>query len=157
MKPIQGEIQNHFHILLLVCLPIIFHQMKSINGEFDHCSGRLLSQNICLPDDYHKSHVPDKPLLVNISLVIPNKNGLRDVDDDKMTITIDLHIMQYWIDNRILTNFSQDEILSGRIPFGVEQIKHIWKPDLYIYNTSSFKTLSTLDPLAGLAILTNFY
>ena len=157
MKSIQSVIQNNSYILLLVRLLIVCHEMKAINGEFDHCSGRLLSENICLPDNYHKSHVPEKPILVNISLVIPNRNGLRDVDDDKMTITIDLHIMQYWVDNRILTNFSQDEILSGRIPFGVEQIKHIWKPDLYIYNTSSFRTLSTLDPLAGLAILKNFY
>ena len=92
-----------------------------------------------------------------MSLVIPNKNGIRRVDDDRMTITIDLHILMYWFDNRIITNFTTEEVTEGRIPFGVNEIKHMWKPDLYIYNLSKFKTLSALDPVAGLAILTNYY
>ena len=131
--------------------------MSSINCYFDECDGKLLTEDICLPKSYHKATIPSKPMLVNMSLVIPNKNGIRNVDDDKMTITIDLHIMLYWIDNRILTNFTEDQKREGRIPFGVKQVEHIWTPDLYVYNTSNFKVLSAMDPLAGLAILTNFY
>ena len=71
--------------------------------------GRLISSKVCLPQTYLKSDMPSKPLLVNTSLVIANKNGIREVDDKKMTVTIDLHIMLYWYDNRIIANFSKEE------------------------------------------------
>ena len=141
-----------------ILLLIIILEFSVIRCEFEICSGRLLSEEVCLPENYRKSSIPGKPpILVNMSLVIPNKHGVRNVDDNKMAITLDLHIMMYWFDDRILTNFTEDDKTKGRIPFGVDQIQYMWKPDLYIYNTSSFKTLSALDPLAGLAILTNLY
>lgn len=143
-----------FHPFLLF---VIYLNINSIYCNFSKCSGKLLSEDICLPSSYQKSTIPSKPTLVNMSLVIPNKNGIRNIDDDKMTITIDLNIILYWEDDRILTNFSDDQKKEGRVPIGVEQIKHIWKPDLYIYNTSNVKILNALDPLAGLAILTKFY
>ena len=139
-------------LFLLIC-----SKMSLINCHFDKCDGKLLSEEICLPATYQKATIPSKPMKVNVSLVIPNKHGIRNIDDDKMTITIDLHIMLYWVDNRILTNFSEYQKKEGRIPFGVDQVDHIWTPDLYIYNTSNFKVLSALHPLAGLAVLTNFY
>ena len=157
MRALYLRTNNISYLIVYSCLLLICHKFKAIRGEFEHCSGQLLSEKICLPKNYQKGDMPTKPLLVNMSMVIPNKNGVRDVDDDKMTITMDLHIMLYWFDNRILTNFTTEEKIEGRIPFGVDQIKHMWKPDLYIYNTSTFKTLAAMDPLAGLSVLTNFY
>ena len=136
---------------------LIFSKINCVYCYFDECDGKLLTEEICLPKTYQKATIPSKPIQVNVSLVIPNKNGIRKVDDDEMTITIDLHIMLYWIDNRILTNFTELQKVEGRIPFGVGQVEHIWTPDLYVYNASTFKVLSALNPLAGLAILTNLY
>ena len=143
---------SHFLLLFVIC-----GKLNTINCTFSKCSGKLLSEDICLPALYQKSTIPSKPTLVNMSLVIPNKNGIRNVDDNKMTVTIDLNIILYWEDTRILTNFSEDQKKEGRVPISSEQIQHIWKPDLYIYNTSRFKILTALDPLAGLSFLTNFY
>ena len=142
---------------ILFLLFIMLLNLNLVKCNFLNCSGKLLSDEICLPKTYHKSMIPIKPTLVNISLVIPNENGIRNIDDNKMTITIDLNIIQYWTDNRILTNFTRHQKKEGRVPISSDQIQYIWKPDLYVYNTSNFKLLSAIDPLDGLAILTNFY
>ena len=147
----------HYRLIELIFFLVISSKVDLIDCNFNKCDGKLLTKEICLPKTYQKSTLPSKPIQVNASLVIPNQNGIRKVDDDEMTITIDLHIMLYWKDDRILTNFTEDQKKEGRIPFGVSQVEHIWTPDLYVYNTSNFKVLSALNPLAGLAVLTNFY
>ena len=152
---LQLHIFLYYGILFLLFIMLLNFNLVRCN--FLNCSGKLLSDEICLPKTYHKSMIPLKPTLVNISLVIPNENGIRNVDDNKMTITIDLNIIQYWADNRILTNFTRDQKKEGRVPISSDQIQYIWKPDLYVYNTSNFKVLSAIDPLDGLAILTKFY
>ena len=91
-------------ITILLC-----QQNQGASGHFEKCTGQLLSEQICLTENYQKANMPSKPLLVNMSLVIPNKRGIRMVDDEKMTITLDLHIMMYWFDNRIITNFTKEE------------------------------------------------
>ena len=75
-------------VIMSIVLIIIILEIGVIKSEFDICSGRLLSEEVCLPKNYRKSSIPGKPpILVNMSLVIPNKHGVRNVNDNKMAIT----------------------------------------------------------------------
>ena len=114
-----------------------------------HCpGGLLLSSSICIPRGYRKGELPKIPLDINTAIEV---NNIREIDDKKMTVSLEFHPQLVWADNRITTNFTEQELRSGKVLNNVN-LKHIWKPDLLIENLCEFKLHSVLEDLSGLAI-----
>ena len=74
--------------------------------------GRLLSSSICLPNGYRKGELPKIPLEVNTAIQV---NNIRNVDDKKMTVSLEFHPQFIWADGRIVTNFTEQELKSGSV------------------------------------------
>ena len=110
--------------------------------------GRLLSSSICLPNGYRKGELPKIPLEINTAIQV---NNIRNVDDKKMTVSLEFHPQFIWADSRIVTNFTEKELKSGSV-LNNNNLELIWKPDLLIENLCKFELHSVLEDLSGLAI-----
>ena len=110
--------------------------------------GILLSSTICIPRGYRKSEPPKIPLEINTAIEVSN---IREIDDKKMTVSLEFHPQLVWADNRIITNFTDEEKKSGKVLNNIN-LENIWKPDLLIENLHTFKLHSILEDMSGLAI-----
>ena len=66
--------------------------------------GLLISDHVCLPDQYDKTEAPDKNMWIFTDFDFAN---FREVDDRKMTITFDILISYSWRDDRINREFPE--------------------------------------------------
>ena len=131
--------------------------------DSSNCSAdRILSEKVCLSTDYLRADLPlvqksrtkwikTDSILVNCESEIVT---VRDVDDKTQTVSFDIFIHLQWRDDRIKVKPSsvqeQDEQRFGSWHIlDSNQINKIWNPDLTIYNMSSFKRLSILNPSNG--------
>ena len=110
--------------------------------------GILLISSACLPKGYRKAELPKIPLEINTAIEV---NNIREIDDKKMTVSLEFHPQLVWADNRIVTNFSEEEKRSGKVLNNIN-LRNIWKPDLLIENLCYFKQHSVLEDMSGLAI-----
>ena len=122
----------------------------SFSGEREiGCAGGiLLSSRICIPQEYRKVEMPSSPVEVKTALSI---NHIREIDDKKMTVALEFHPVFVWVDNRIITNLTEEEKKYGAVLSNVA-LNDIWKPDLRIENIRSFQIHSILEHISGLAI-----
>ena len=58
---LASKATHRFLCLFLLC--IILSTFDSIYCDFVNCSGKLLSEDVCLPSTYQKSTIPQKPTL----------------------------------------------------------------------------------------------
>jgi hypothetical protein len=127
-----------------------------------NCSiDRILSEKVCLGTDYLRADLPlarksQTTKWINTDSILVNCESeivtVRDVDDKTQTVSFDIFIHLQWRDDRIKVKPSsiQDEQRFGSWHIlDSNQINKIWNPDLTIYNMSSFKRLSTLNPSNG--------
>ena len=148
-------------IKLLVCIMTPHHMLTQTVSELTkkrdlrvidqnvNCTdGILLSSSICLPSGYRKGELPAVPVEINTAIEV---NNIREIDDKKMTISLEFHPQLVWADNRLVTNFTEQEKKSGKVLNNVN-LEYIWKPDLLIENLCEFKLHSVLEDLSGLAI-----
>ena len=147
-----------FHIYILLILYIGVNNVvsgnknSSVSGSIKRKSpiecegGTLLSKSICIPKHYHKGEVPETPTLIDCRIEV---NNIREVNDKRMRVTLEIYQESLWIDNRINSALSLNEfaVLNNNM------IDLLWKPDLWIENLHSFKLHSILEPTAGLIIL----
>ena len=122
------------------------NQVNNIDGELFQCQhGTLLSSSVCIPYGYLIGEVPDAPTVVNTKLEI---NNIREVSNKKMRITLDFYLELFWVDDRLKTSLSSNEVsvLNNNL------IDKIWKPDLWIQNLCDFKLHSVLEPTGGFFI-----
>ena len=111
------------------------------------CEGGLhLADSVCIPKNYLKGQVPKIPTVVASRLEI---SAIRDVNDKKMLITLEIYLESLWIDNRLKTSLLNNEfaVLNNNL------INMIWKPDLWIRNLFSFRIHTILEPTGGLVIM----
>ena len=97
--------------------------------------GILLSPTICIPNGYRKGELPTIPLEINTALEV---NNIREIDDKKMTVSLEFHPQLVWEERRLITNFSAEERKSGKVLSNIN-LNHLWKPDLLIQNLCEFK------------------
>ena len=132
-----------------------------LSSYFFFCILRL-SERVCLGEDYLRADVPlamksknkwmpMKSIIVNCESEIVT---VRDIDDKKQTVTFDMSIHLQWRDDRIKVNppsvvEDDEKFLGSWHILDSNQIDKIWNPDLTIYNMSSFKRLSILNPTNG--------
>ena len=122
--------------------------LKEIEPFIGCRGGVLLSSSICLPFGYRKGELPKIPLEINTAIDV---NNIREIDDKKMTVTLEFHHQLVWADNRIITNFTDEEKRNGKVLNNIN-LENIWKPDLLIENLCAFKLHSFLGDMSGLAI-----
>jgi hypothetical protein len=116
--------------------------------EIECPGGFLLSAAICLPFGYRKHELPQTSTEINTAIAI---NNIREIDDKKMTVSLEFHPQLIWADKRIVTNFSKEERGMFKVLNSVA-LQKVWKPDLFIENLSSFKLHSMLDDISGFSI-----
>ena len=111
--------------------------------------GTFLSNSVCLPKGYNRGQVPKIPTIINMIFEI---NNIREIDNKKMTVAFEFYQELTWTDNRILTNFSKEEIQLGGAPLSSNRHPYIWTPDLWIQNLVDFKLRSVIGKSIGLAV-----
>ena len=57
--------------------------------------GMLLSSTICLPNGYRKGELPTVPVEINTAIEV---NNIREIDDKKMTVSLEFHPQLVWAD-----------------------------------------------------------
>ena len=109
--------KSNFYIILLVhasigngAKPTTFSSSNTANGTnvLDCEYGTFLADSVCLPKRYLKGQVPKIPTRVASRLEISN---IREVNDKKMRISLEIYQEMMWIDNRVKTSLSENEIL----------------------------------------------
>ena len=120
------------------------------NGErFVECPGGvLLSSSICIPHGYRKGEPPKIPVEIHTAIEVKN---IREIDDKKMTVSLEFHPQFAWCDDRIVTNFTDYEKKKGKV-MNNNNIEKLWKPNLLIKNLSEFELHSVLEDVSGLSI-----
>jgi gamma-aminobutyric acid receptor subunit alpha len=139
---------THEHMLTQIVSELTKRDSHVIDHNVNCKDGMLLSSSICLPSGYRKGELPTVPVEINTAIEV---NNIREIDDKKMTISLEFHPQLVWADNRIVTNFTEQEKKSGKVLNNVN-LEYIWKPDLLIENLCEFKLHSVLEDLSGLAI-----
>ena len=114
-------------------------------------SGELLEKGACIEDSYRTSVVPEKGITKVYSRIKAQR--VRGVHDRKKQVSIDFTLHMQWIDPGIRTNFSEEDMKNGGIVLEIEQLKSIWKPDLYIYNLSDYKSFSDSKQIKSFILL----
>ena len=83
---------------------------------------------------------------------------VRNIDDQKRTITVDLSLKMYWMDSRVQTYIppvSDGNLTEIGLP--LDASSHIWTPDLYVYNLSDYSAFKGSLNYGSLKILTDNY
>ena len=84
------------------------HPANNIDTKVFQCQhGTLLSSSVCIPYGYLIGEVPDAPTVVNTKLEI---NNIREVSNKKMRITLDFYLELFWVDDRLKTSLSVNEV-----------------------------------------------
>lgn len=116
---------------------------------------RQLTKSICLQKNYQVADTPnheDKFIVVYTDIII---KGIREVNDKKRIMVIDVKIVFIWHDSRIVHETTKKEGEEGEIQLGRRQIEEIWKPEIYIYNLSKFDILKVSNPISRVSVILN--
>ena len=121
--------------------------------------GNLLEEHACTLYGYNPSHAPVFPsdaakTLVNGKI---SQEKVREVDDLKQTVTMDITFALFWIDLQIKTNFSKQNKQDGGIEIGSRKSNDIWKPNVYVYNTSDYNSFTDSTQTTELMLLSHLY
>lgn len=131
--------------MLQLIMIIIFIRSKLVKtsiSAFDDCledNGQLITDTICRPVNYIDTDLPRIPMIIKSTLVM---EGIRDVDEKSMTITLTLWLNINWIDNKLIGNQTNDPGFE-HIKFGKNgQFKKIWHPEIETQNLVDFKLIT---------------
>jgi hypothetical protein len=115
--------------------------------------GTLLSKGACIPPGYTDAIEPEKGKTKVYSTIEGQR--VRSVDANEGTVSVDFTITMRWLDPNIRTLFSSEDEENGGIVLDNRYlINHIWKPSLYIFNLSAFKSPDEWLSMKTLTLLT---
>ena len=99
--------------------------------------GELLEEGVCIDTSYRKISVPEKGTTKVYTTIEYQK--VRDVNDKKQTLFVDMILTLQWFDPNIKTKFSEEDDRNDGITLSSDAVQKIWTPDLYIWNRTSVK------------------
>ena len=74
------------------------------------------------------------------------------VDDKKFSVMLNMYFGVYWTEERMeITENAPDKV--NWLPIDMEFMKHLWVPNVFVYNLVDFQHLQCLQKLAGLWIV----
>jgi hypothetical protein len=128
--------------LLLVLIGSLI-RTKGVNAnDFLEKMGceRLLEDGVCMAKGYIRNKVPDKgKTQIKVSFL---RQEVRSLHDKDRSISIDFEIAFRWIDPRIKSNFSTQDMENGGVGLDLKSVFfEIWKPDAYIYRLKDYKVI----------------
>ena len=138
--------------------------LKSDKSDLACSNGRKITGFVCLPNDYHKEISPtgEDEHIVHINSSIWLRN-IREINAVDKTMTVDITLTLYWIDNRILKKFTKHNMnkhaggKAGIMVLPIEKLDDIWRPDLYIFDMAYFESYKVNAPVDSISILYNYW
>jgi len=121
-------------------------EQKHHNGvEWGRCASGQ-----CMDTHYDKMAlpIPDQPNIVNISFEI---RDVINVDDEKFTITFSMYFGVRWKEPRLIN--VDNNTVPNWLPIDLDFSKHIWLPNIFIYDLKDFKVIKVLNELAALYVV----
>lgn len=132
-------------------------------GEFKCRPGN--HQLSCLPNSYSMFELPERkgPNRIDIEILI---DEVLKINDKDYTITFACYFNVMWTDPRIHLEpeFGMEQSEPGTnvtmnpdilVPTSLELIKHLWLPNILIYNLKTYKVMDVLTRLAGIWVYTD--
>ena len=114
----------------------------------------LLEAGACIPYHYRPQAIPDKGTTKIYTTII--QENVREVDNKREVMIVDLKLQMQWIDSRIKTNFSEEDKKNGGIGLDLlYQISKIWKPLMYFHNITDWKSHEDSYNILGLTLDAN--
>ena len=90
-----------------------------------------------------------------------NQHMVRDINDKRRTLTLDISLTLSWMDQKITTykplTVSKDQAELREISMPLSRHIDIWNPDLHVYNLSDYKSFKDSINGVGLTILPTHY
>ena len=115
---------------------------------------RLLEAGACIPYNYRPQAIPDKGNTKVYTTIL--KENIREVDNKREFMIADLKLKLQWVDERIKTNFSEDDKRNGGIGLSLQyQINTLWRPLLYFHNITDWKSHENSYNILGLSLDSN--
>ena len=99
--------------------------------------GELLEKGICIGSSYQKYFAPEIGDTIIYSIIEYQK--VRKVDAKGQIVSIDMLLTLKWRDPNILSDNAPKSIEYGGISLRQGATEKIWKPDLYIWNSTTLK------------------
>ena len=115
--------------------------------------GDLLEEGVCIDSNYRKISVPEKGTTKVHTTIEYQK--VRDVNDKKQTLFVDMVLTLQWFDPNIKTKFSVEDEKNDGITLSSDAIQKIWTPDLYIWNRTTVKERKEWASLIKARVLTS--
>ena len=102
-----------------------------------NCSGKFITNDICIPKDYNNRASQSAPNEANIVAVGLKRVILLDINPKKKTISVHINLLMFWNDNRLeLQNYDSSNY------FGMNDAVNLWLPNYsikrYFNNTTLF-------------------
>ena len=150
---------SHIVLIALYISLTKFHICHALGNNYasDNASlcleGRYLTRSICLRQNYEVTSTPfseDKLTKVYTDVTI---KGIREVNDKKRIMVVDVKIVLSWNDDRIMHDVPKYKAMREEIQLDRQQSKEIWKPEIYIYNLSKFDILKVSNPITRVSIV----
>ena len=111
----------------------------------------LLEKGACIPYHYRPDVIPDKGTTIIMTTIL--EENIREVDNKRKFIAVDLKLKLQWIDERIKTNFSEEDKKNGGIGLDlIYQINKIWKPLMYFHNITDWNSHQDSYNILGLSL-----
>ena len=115
----------------MAATPIFLFIVFSVtSSRADKHVEKICSSSVCIPENYKKLDLPsDEMVTVNISLFLMD---IYHIDYSTYTFNLNFVVKLKWFDNRInITSTDKEEVIDA------EFLKHLWKPDLYLFDSKS--------------------
>ena len=108
----------------------------------------ICSSSVCIPEDYKKLDLPSNETVeVNTSLFLMD---IYRIDHQTYTFHLNFVVKLKWFDNRInITSDDKEEVIDAQF------LKHLWKPDLYLWDSKSGMARSDDTVKSGASVIRN--
>ena len=156
-------LQTYFHAALIfdgVQSRIELHDNQILESKLtkEHGSScgedKYLTRDICLRHNYDVTHSEEALKEIHTNITV---KGIREINDKKRFMVVDVKIVFTWHDGGIIRNKSSksDPQIRPRTEIQLvgRQVGEIWKPEIYIYNLSKFDMLKVSDPISRVSVV----
>ena len=104
------------------CISLLF-----VPAWTKNCSGKFITNDICIPKDYNNRASQSAPNKANIVAVGLKRVILLDINPKKKTISVHIDLYMSWHDNRLeLQNYHSSNY------FGIDDAFNLWLPSYRI-------------------------
>lgn len=76
------------------------------------------------------------------------------VDDKQFSVSLNMYFGVHWKEQRLILPVAEANASEvSWLPIDLDFMRHLWVPNVFVYNLASFKALDCLKKLAGLWVV----